>query len=129
MIFGLAALGNAYLAIRPMLPPRFGGEARPEVGRSSSTAALSRPLPEEMRRALKVYEPRMRSWLAIAVAGWAVAVGVVLMIPPLGLVGAALSLFTTYRYLRYRRSVKILRRVVAALADETSKDAGKRVTQ
>ena len=123
VVFSLAALSNAYLSIRPMLPTRFGGEARPKVQwSSSSTVTPSRTLSEEMHRTLKVYEPRVRSWLVIAVAGWVVTVGVALLIPPLGLVGAALSIFATHRYLRYRRSVKILHR--ASAAGEMEEDAG-----
>ena len=114
-VFGLAALAYAYLSVRFVLPPSLGGVRLQEAGQSGPT---SEPTPEEMSRALKVYESRARSWLAISVAGWLATVGVVLMTPPLALVTAALSLFSTYRFRRCRRSVEILRRALALSPDE-----------
>ena len=110
VVFGLAALANAYLSVLPLLPPRFGGQT--QVSGTGSGPA-SEPSPEELRRALRVYESRVRGWLAIAAVGWVVTVGTVLLVPPLGLVGAALSLFATYLYLRCRRSVRILHRALS----------------
>ena len=114
-VFGLAALAYAYLSVRFVLPPSLGGVRLQEAGQSGPA---SEPTPEEMSRALKVYESRARSWLAISVAGWLATVGVVLMTPPLALVTAALSLFSTYRFRRCRRSVEILRRALALSPDE-----------
>ena len=111
VVFGLAALANAYLSVLPLLPSRFGGQA--QVSGPGSGGPASEPPPEELRRALKVYESRVRGWLAIAAVGWVVTVGTVLLVPPLGLVGAALSLFATYLYLRCRRSVRILHRALS----------------
>jgi hypothetical protein len=48
----------------------------------------------------------------ISIAGWLATVGVVLLTPPLALVAAALSLFSTYRFRRCRRSERILRRAL-----------------
>ena len=109
-VFGLAALANAYLAVLPLLPPRFGGQTQTS---QPGSGPASEPPPEELRRALKVYESRVRGYLAIAVVGWMVTVGTVLLVPPLGLVGAVLSLFATYLYLRCRRSVRILHHVLS----------------
>ena len=108
-VFGLAALAYAYLSVRFVLPPSLGGVRLQEAGQSGPT---SEPTPEEMSRALKVYESRARSWLAISVAGWLATVGVVLLTPPLALVAAALALFSTYRFRRCRRSERILRRAL-----------------
>ena len=118
-VFGLAALANAYLAVLPLLPPRFGGQT--QASQLGSDPA-SEPPPEELRRALEVYESRVRGWLAIAVVGWVVTVGTVLLVPPLGLVGAALSLFATYLYLRCRRSVRILHHILAAPRKKPAKN-------
>ena len=113
-VFGLAALVYAYLAVRFVLPPSLGGVRLQEAGQPGPA---SEPTPEEMSRALKIYESRARSWLVISVAGWLATVGVVLMTPPLALVTAALSLFSTHRYRRCRRSVEILRRALAVSPD------------
>ena len=77
-----------------------------------------------MSRALKAYESRARGWLVISVAGWLATVGVVLLTPPLALVAAALSLFSTYRFRRCRRSTRILRRALAVSSDETGDTDG-----
>ena len=71
-----------------------------------------------MRRALQTYESRARGWLVISIAGWLATVGVVLLTPPLALVAAALSLFSTYRFRRCRRSERILRRALAVSPHE-----------
>lgn len=110
-VFGLAALANAYLSVLPLLPPRFGGQTETSQPGSGEPPE---PPPEELRRALKVYESRVRGYLTIAAVGWVVTVGTVLVVPPLGLVGAVLSLFATYLYLRCRRSVRILRHALSA---------------
>jgi hypothetical protein len=117
-VFGLAALAYAYLSVRFVLPPSLGGVRLQEAGQPGPASAPSEPTPEEMRRALKVYESRARGWLVISVAGWLATVGVVLLTPPLALVTAALSLFSTYRFRRCRRSVEILRRALALSPDE-----------
>ena len=114
-VFGLAALAYAYLSVRFLLPPSLGGVRLQEAGQPGPA---SDPTPEEMSRALKVYESRARSWLVISVAGWLATVGVVLMTPPLALVTAALSLISTLRFRRCRRSVEILRRALAVSPDE-----------
>jgi len=114
-VFGLAALAYAYLAVRFVLPPGLGGVRLQEAGQPGPA---SEPSPEEMSRALEVYESRARSWLVISVAGWLATVGVVLMTPPLALVTAALSLFSTYRFRRCRRSARILHRALALSPDE-----------
>ncbi len=127
-VFGLAALANAYLSVRFVLPPSLGGVKSQEAGPPGSASALSEIPPEEMRRALKVYESRTRGWLVISVAGWITTIGVILLTPPLALVAAALSLFSTYRFRRCRRSVMILRRALS-VAPDGAKDADDVVTQ
>ncbi len=127
-VFGLAALAYAYLSVRFVLPTRLGGMKTQEAGQPGSASASSEPTPEEMSRALKVYESRARGWLAISVAGWLATVGVVLLTPPLALVAAALALFSTHRFRRCRRSVEILQRALALSPDE-AKGADDVVTQ
>ena len=124
VVFGLAALGNAYLSVRFVLPPSLGGAKPQGAGQPGPASEPADPSTEEMRRALKVYESRTRGWLVIAVAGWIIAAGLILLTPPLALVGAALSLFSTYRFRRCRRSVIILRRALAVAPDEAAKDTG-----
>ena len=124
VVFGLAALGNAYLSVRFVLPPSLGGAKPQEAGQPGPASEPAEPSAEEMRRALKVYESRTRGWLVIAVAGWIIAAGLILLTPPLALVGAVLSLFSTYRFRRCRRSVIILRRALAVVPDEAAKDTG-----
>jgi len=123
-VFGLAALANAYFSVRYVLPPSLGGVTPQEAGQPGPASAPPEPPPEEMRRALKVYESRTRGWLAIAVAGWITTAGVLLLSPPLALVAAALSLFSTYRFRRCRRSVRILRRALALGTDEATGGKG-----
>jgi hypothetical protein len=124
-VFGLAALINAYLSVRFVLPPGLGGVKPQEAGQPGpASAPPSEPPPEEMRRALKVYEPRTRGWLAITIAGWITTASMILLTPPLALVAAAISLFSTYRFRRCRRSVMILRRALAVVPDEAAKDTG-----
>lgn len=123
VVFGLAVLANAYLSARFVLPRSLGGLRPQEAGQPSPASAPSEPTPEKMRRALKIYELRMRGWIAIAVAGWMTTAVVILLSPPLSLVAAALSLFSTYRFRRCRRSVRILRRALAVAPDE-AKDGG-----
>jgi hypothetical protein len=127
-VFGLAALGNAYLSARFVLPPSLGGVRPQEAEQPGPVSASSEPTPEEMRRALKVYESRTRGWLAITIAGWITTAGMILLTPPLALVAAALSLFSTYRFRRCRRSVRILRHALAVTPD-AAKDADERSTQ
>ena len=117
-VFGMAALVNACLAVRYVLPPSLGGVKPQEAGRPGLASAPSEPPPEEMRRALKVYESRTRGWLVISVVGGLATVSVILLTPPLALVTAALSLFSTYRFRRCRRSVEILRHALAVAPDE-----------
>jgi hypothetical protein len=124
VVFGLAAIGNAYLSARFVLPPSLGGVRSQEVGHPRPVSAPPDPTREEMRRALKVYESRTRGWLAITIAGWITTAGMILLTPPLALVAAALSLFSTYRFRRCRRSVMILRRALAVAPDEAAKDTG-----
>lgn len=112
ILFGLVALLYAYLSVRFVLPPSLGGMKRQEAGRPASE-----PTPEEMRRTLEVYESRVRGWLVISIAGWITTAGVILLSPPLALVAAVLSLFSTYRFRRCRRSVGILRRALATAPD------------
>jgi hypothetical protein len=120
-VFGLAALANTYLSVRFVLPSSLGGvKPQEEAGQPGSASAPSEPAPEEMHRALKVYESRTRGWLAIAVAGWITTVGMILLSPPLALVAAALSLFSTYRFRRCRRSVRILRHALALGTNEVT---------
>ena len=114
-VFGLAALAYAYLSVRFVLPPGLGGVRLQEAGQPGPA---SEPTPEEMRRALQTYESRARGWLVISIAGWLATVGVVLLTPPLALVAAALSLFSTYRFRRCRRSAGILRRALTVSPDE-----------
>jgi hypothetical protein len=125
-VFGLVALGNAYLWARFVLPPSLGGVRPQEAGQRGPASAPSEPTPAEMHRALKVYESRTRGWLAITIAGWITTAGMILLTPPLALVTAALSLFSTYRFRRCRRSVMILRR---ALAPDEAKDTDDVVAQ
>ena len=117
-VFGLAALAYAYLSVRFVLPTRLGGMKSQEAGPPGPSSAPSEPTPEEMRRALQTYQSRARGWLVISIAGWLATVGVVLLTPPLALVAAALSLFSTYRFRRSRRSERILRRALAVSPDE-----------
>ena len=77
-----------------------------------------------MRRSLQVYESRTRGWLAITIAGWITTAGMILLTPHLALLTAALSLFSTYRFQRCRRSVRILRRALASGTDETTGGKG-----
>jgi hypothetical protein len=123
-VFGLVALANAYLSVRFVLPPSLGGVKSQEAGPPGSASAPSEPPPEEMRRALKVYEFRTRGWLAISVVGWITTVGMILLTPPLAILTAALSLFSAYRFRRCRRSVRILRRALALGTDETTEGKG-----
>ncbi len=123
-VFGLAALAYAYLSVRFVLPTRLGGMKPQEAGRTGPASAASEPTPEEMSRALKVYESRARGWLIISVVGWIATVGVILLAPPLALLTAALSLFSTYRFRRCRRSVGILRRALALGTDEATGGKG-----
>jgi hypothetical protein len=116
-VFGLAALANAYLSVRFVLPPSLGGVRSQEAGLPGPASAPSEPPPEEMRRALKVYEFRTRGWLVISVVGWITTVGVILLTPPLAILTAALSLFSAYRFRRCRRSARILRRALAVSPD------------
>jgi hypothetical protein len=120
VVFGLAAIGNAYLSARFVLSPSLGGVRSQEAGQPGPASAPAKPSTEEMRRALKVYESRTRGWLAITIAGWTITAGMILLTPPLALVGAALSLFSTYRFRRCRRSVRILRRALAPGTDEAT---------
>ena len=113
VVFGLAALANVYLWARFVLPPKLGGVRLQEAGQPGPASAPSEPTSEEMRRAQEVHAARARGWLMISVVGWLATVGVVLLTPPLALVAAALSLFSTYRFRRCRRSVEILRRALA----------------
>jgi hypothetical protein len=117
-VFGLAALAYAYLSVRFVLPTRLGGMKLQEAGQPGPASASSEPTPEEMRRALQTYESRAQGWLVISIAGWLATVGVVLLTPPLALVAAALSLFSTYRFRRCRRSERILRRALAVFPHE-----------
>jgi hypothetical protein len=123
-VFALAALGNAYLSVRFVLPQSLGGVRLRGAGQPGPASAPSGATPEEMRRALKIYETRTRGWLMIAVAGGITTAGVILLSPPLALVTAALSLFSTYRFRRCRRSVRILRRALALDTDEATGGAG-----
>jgi hypothetical protein len=118
VVFGLVALANAYLSARYVLPPSLGGIKPQEAAQPGPASAPPELTPEEMRRALKVYESRTRGWLVIAVAGWIIAASLILLSPPLALVGAVLSLFSTYRFRRCRRSVIILRRALAVAPDD-----------
>jgi hypothetical protein len=127
-VFGLAALAYAYLSVRFVLPPSLGGVRLQEAGQPGPASAPSEPTPAEMSRALQTYESRARGWLVISVAGWLATVGVVLLTPPLALVAAALSLFSTYRFRRCRRSERILRRALAVSPDD-AEDADGVVTQ
>ena len=123
-VFGLAALINAYLAVRYVLPSSLGGLKPQEAGPPGPASAPPEPPPEEMRRALRVYESRARGWLAITIVGWITTVGLILLTPPLALVAAAISLFSTYRFRRCRRSVGILRSALALGTDETTGGRG-----
>jgi hypothetical protein len=123
-VFGLAALANAYLSVRFVLPPNLGGVKSQEAGPPGPASASSEPQPEEMRRALKAYESRTRGWLVISVAGWITTAGMILLTPPLALLTAALSLFSVYRFQRCRRSVRILRRALALGTDEATGGKG-----
>jgi hypothetical protein len=120
VVFGLAAIGNAYLSARFVLPPGLGGVRLQEAGQQGPASAPPDPTREEMRRALKVYESRTRGWLAITIAGWITTAGMILLTPPLALVAAALSLFSTYRFRRCRRSVRILRHALALGTNEVT---------
>ena len=126
-VFGPVALASAYLSVRFVLPPGLGGVRLQEAGQPGPASEPSQPSPEEMHRALKVYDSRTRGWLVISVAGWLATVGVILLTPPLALVAAALSLFSTYRFRRCRRSVRILRRALAS--GEAAKDTDEGVAQ
>jgi hypothetical protein len=123
-VFGLVALANAYLSARFVLPPSLGGVRLQEAGQQGPASAPPDPTREEMRRALKVYESRTRGWLAITIAGWITTAGMILLTPPLALVAAAISLFSTYRFRRCRRSVMILRRALALGTDEATGGKG-----
>jgi hypothetical protein len=127
-VFGLVALANAYLSARYILPPSLGGIKPQEAAQPGPASALPELTPEEMRQALRVYESRTRDWFVIAIAGWITTAGMILLTPPLALVAAALSLFSTYRFRRCRRSVRILRHALVVVGDE-GKDADERITQ
>ena len=53
-VFGLAALVNAYLSVRFVLPPSLGGVRSQEAAPSGLASATSEPPPEEMRQALEL---------------------------------------------------------------------------
>jgi hypothetical protein len=127
-VFGLAALANAYLWVRFVLPSSLGGVSPQEAGQLDPASASSEPSSEEMRQALQVYESRTRGWLVISVAGWIATAGVILLTPPLALLTAALSLFSVFRFRRCRRSVRILRRALA-VTPERAKNADEGATQ
>jgi hypothetical protein len=127
-VFGLVALANAYLSARYVLPPSLGGIKPQEAAQPGPASAPPERTPEEMRRALKVYESRTRGWFVIAITGWITTAGVILLSPPLALVAAVLSLFSTYRFRRCRRSVMILRRALSVAPDE-AKDPRKESTE
>jgi hypothetical protein len=120
VVFGLAGLANAYLSVRFVLPPSLGGVRAKEAGQPGPAFASPQPTLEEMRRALKVYESRTRGWLVIAIAGWITTAGMILLTPPLALAAAAISLFSTYRFWRCRRSVRILRHALELGAGEAT---------
>jgi hypothetical protein len=102
------------------LPSTLGGVRPQEAGLPGPASAASQPPPEEMCRALRVYASRTRGWLVIAIAGWIATAALILSTPPLSLVAAALSLFSTYRFRRCRRSVMILRRALAVVPDQAN---------
>lgn len=109
-VFAFAVLANLCLALGLVpgirRPNEAGHEAAEEVKPPTRSEA------ERMRRTLVVYSSRMRTWALISIGGWAIAVVGALTFPPLGLAASVLSIFVTLRYLRFRRSVAILRRAL-----------------
>lgn len=109
-VFAIAVVANLCLALG-LVP----GVRRPNGGETGTAEEAERPPrseAEQMRRTLEVYSSRMRTWALISAGGWALAVVGALTFPPLGLAASVLSLFVTLRYLRFRRSVTILRRAL-----------------
>lgn len=109
-VFAFAVLANLCLALGLVPGVRGPSEEAPEVSEEDRRPAPSEE--EQMRRTLEVYTSRMRAWAAISLGGWILAVVGALAFPPLGLAASVLSLFVTLRYLRFRRSVGILRRAL-----------------
>lgn len=99
-LFAALAVGSLFLAFRER--PAGAGPGRP--------ADPPKPTSADLRRSLRVHESRSRSWLAIALCGWALALGGLFLFPPMGLVVAGLALYSSLRYHRARRLVEALRR-------------------
>lgn len=100
-LFAVLAVGNLFLAFRERPS---GGPGRQGDG--------PRPTAAELRRNLQVHESRSRSWLAIALSGWVLALGGLFFFPPMGLVVAGLALYSSVRYRRARRLVEALHRAL-----------------
>ena len=109
-VFAFAVVANICLALG-LVP----GVGRPNEAGTGAAEEVERPPQSEaerMRKTLEVYSSRMRAWALLSIGGWTLAVVGALTFPPPGLAASALSLFVTLRYLRFRRSVAILRRAL-----------------
>lgn len=103
-LFAALAVVNLFLAFRERRAGRDQGRGgdRPQ------------PTPVDLRRSLRVHESHSRGWLAIALFGWALAVGGLFLFPPMSLVVGGLALYSSLRYRRARRSVEALRRALSS---------------
>jgi hypothetical protein len=101
-VFVLAGVANAWLAFR-------GDEGGPD-GRGAPVApdaADPRAVERERARCLTA----MRRWQGLALGGVLVAAGVLLIEPPLAVLGGAAALFAVFRARRVRRYAATLERI------------------
>ncbi|CAN5123719.1 hypothetical protein BH20ACT9_BH20ACT9_13850 [soil metagenome] len=101
-LFAGLAVVNLFLAFRE----------RPAGAGPGRQGDRPQPTPADVRRSLQAHESRRRSWLVIALCGWALALGGLFLFPPMSLVVAGLALYSSLRYRQARRSVEALRRAL-----------------
>ncbi|MBW3602165.1 MAG: hypothetical protein KY434_05635 [Actinobacteria bacterium] len=101
-LFAALAVGNLFLAVRGR--PEGAGRGRPADGPGPTRA--------ELHRSLRAQESGSRSWLVIALSGWALAVAGLFLFAPMGLVVGGLAAYSSLRYRRARRSAAALRRAL-----------------
>ncbi|MDP8978370.1 MAG: hypothetical protein M3N17_07310 [Actinomycetota bacterium] len=101
-LFAVLAVGNLVLAFR----------GRPEGPPPGRPADRPSPTRAELHRSLQAQESSRRSWLVIALCGWALAVVGLFLFVPMGLVVAGLAVYSSLRHRRASRSVAALRRAL-----------------